>query len=280
MKAPRRSLALLWLTIAPALLHATSIVAYVEAPSVQTSSVGNITTENFNSIAAGIYTTNYVSAIGTYVGTSSNKYAIVAADQFGGAGGTGNYFAIGAQSGSATPVTLNLNAEANYFGFWWSAGDANNAITFLQNGTALATFTTANLIALLPDTANGTVTAINGTSYHTNTYYGNPNNTSQDTNEPFAYVDIIATGIQFNQIQFSNSNTTGSGFESDNHSVANGVSGPPGGDVLVQNVPLTPAAVPEPGTWALLLSGLAAAGLMRSRRTATIALNIRVTEGH
>ena len=87
--------------------------------------------------------------------------------QYGGAGGSGNYFAIGAESSSTDPVTLSLSSEANYFGFWWSAGDVNNSITLLQNSTALATFTTANIVALLPNTLNGTVTAINGIVYNT-----------------------------------------------------------------------------------------------------------------
>ncbi len=247
--------------LAATALQAAAIVAYVEAPSVQATSVSNVSTENFNSAATGIYSTNYVSSIGTYAGSSTNKFAIVAADQYGGAGGTGNYFAIGAQSGTANPVTLTLNTNANYFGFWWSAGDSLNSITFLLNGVALATFKTSDIETLLPNTTTGTVTAINGSVYNTKTYYGNPNNSSQDTAEPFAYVDVIATGLYFNQIQFANTNTS-SGFESDNHSVAYGVTGPPTGDVIVENVPLF---APEPGTVALMLLGIGATALIRRR---------------
>jgi hypothetical protein len=190
----------------------------------------------------------------------------VSANQYGGAGGTGEYFAVGAESSSTAPVTLALTSEANYFGFWWSAGDVNNSITFLQNGVALATFTTANVVALLPNTVSGTVTAINGSVYNTKNYYGNPNNLSQDNAEPFAYIDVIANGIQFNQIQFSNP-TTASGFESDNHSVAAGVTDPPSGDVIVENVPLTAAATaPEPETWILLVAGVGVIGFSRWMR--------------
>ncbi len=244
-------------------LRGQSIVAYVEGPGVQVTSVtstSGVTTENFNWLSGGTYTSPVATAIGTYEGSSTSKFAIVSANQYGGAGGTGKYFAVGAESGSSAPVQLNLYAEANYFGFWWSAGDRNNSITFLQDGTALATFTTATLVALLPKTAGATVTAINGTTYSTTGYYGNPNN-AQDSNEPFAYVDVIATGLQFNQIQFAN--TISTGFESDNHSVAAGVTGPGDGDVVVQNVELI---TPEPIPFTMMALGLVLIGGSRLRR--------------
>ena len=77
---------------------------------------------------------------------------------------------------------------------------------------------------------------------------------------------MIANGLQFNQIQFGNI-TTASGFESDNHSIADGVTDPPPGDVIVQNVPLPSAATaPEPETWVLLLTGVGLIGLARFAR--------------
>lgn len=235
---------------------ANSIVAYVEGPGVQSSSVSNIATETFEGATPGIYTNSFSSSIGAYQGTGESKFAIVRADQYGGAGGTGNYFAVGAESHSADPVRLTLSSEANYFGFWWSAGDRNNSITFLQDGVALATFTTADLVTLLPNTPSGLVTAINGQTYATQDYYGNPNS-HNDTNEAFGYVDIIANGLYFNQIDFGNNGSTGTGFESDNHSVAANVLAPPDGDVVVQDVPLTEAAMaPEPNTVVFLLTAL------------------------
>jgi hypothetical protein len=243
---------------------ANTIVAYVEAPHIQASSLSGITTSTFDSFSTGNYSSPLTTAIGVYEASPTDQFNLHAADQYGGAGETGNFFAIGSDSGYTGPLVLNLNSQENYFGFWWSAGDANNSISFLENGTVLATFTTANLVSLLPNTQNGTVTAINGTTYNTKNYYGNPNNLSQDTNEPFAYVDIIANGISFNQVSFYN--TLGTGFESDNHSVASGVTTPPSGDVIIENVPLTTAGqnqVPEPGTALLLLSALFGALLLR-----------------
>ena len=144
---------LLSLMVGPVALPGNTIVAYVEAPTIQASSVPSITTETFDALTPGIYSTSVVGAIGTYVGTSTIPFAIVGADSYGGAGGSGRYFAVGSESGSAGAVVLDLSSEENYFGFWWSAGDSQNSVTFLQDGTPLATFTTANLVTLLPRSA-------------------------------------------------------------------------------------------------------------------------------
>ncbi len=257
-------LALVWLTFGTRVLQGTSIVVYVEAPTVQSSSVTGVTTENFDELAPGNYTTSYtnIGGIGTYRGTPTTPFAIIAADQIGGAGGSGNYFAVGSETGSQGSVELDLSSEANYFGFWWSAGDVNNSVTFLLDGTALATFTSLDIITLLPNSVGTTVQAVNGTNYNTIDYYGNPNN-GNDANEPYAYVDIIATGLQFNQILISDPQFTG--FESDNHSVANGVAIPPTGDVFVSALELTPEALPEPGSWRLTILGIGVVAFARLR---------------
>ena len=247
---------------------ANTIVAYVEAPGFQASSLSGITTTDFNSLSTGNYSTPLTTAIGVYQASSSDQFRVIGADNYGGAGGIGNYFAIGSESGFTGPLVLDLNSDANYFGFWWSAGDANNTISFLENGVLYATFDTADIVGLLPNSPSGTVTAINGSTYNTQNYYGNPNNLAQDTQEPFAYVDVIANGLTFNQISFSNANLF-SGFESDNHSVAVGITDPPTGDVIVESVPLTAAAqTPEPGTAFLLVAALGGLGLLKSRRSA------------
>ena len=94
------------------------IVMTNEAPGAQTSTVAGVITETFNSFGTGQY-----SSLQTAVGSlsTSGSLAIVSADIYGGAGGTGNYFALGAQSGSALPVTLTFKGSESYFGLWWSA---------------------------------------------------------------------------------------------------------------------------------------------------------------
>lgn len=249
------------LTLSAFALHASSISLYVEGPTIQSSSVPGITTEAFDELSAGIYTTSVTTGVGTYMGTPSTPFAIINADQYGGTGGTGTYLAVGSETGAPGDVLLQLNSPQNYFGFWWSAGDAFNSITLLRNGSQLATFTTAQLITLLPRSGGTTVTAINGTQYNTIDYWGNPNS-GQNFGEPYAYVDLIAAGAVFNQVLISNPGNTG--FESDNHSIALGVTDPPIGDVIVSTVPGT---VPEPSTSAFAILGLSALFLGRAKVT-------------
>ena len=239
--------------------HAASIIAYVEAPTVEATTVPGAITSNFEGLPAGIFTTPLSTLIGTYNSGGGPGYAIVNADSYGGAGDTGQYLAVGVQSQSPGPVLLTLKAPSNYFGFWWSAGDNSNSLTFYSGGQLVATFTTNQIVALIPNDPNTTVTAINGSVYHTNQYYNNPN--GGDASEPFAYVDFIATGLTFDQVGFSNP-SLGSGFESDNHSVAANVTGPPITDVIVENVPL---AAPEPASYAMIGGGLCALAFIRRR---------------
>ncbi len=217
----------------------SQVVVTIEKPGVQSSSVPNITTETFDSFVPGIYT-SLVSNIGTY---SSPGEAIVSANQYGGAGGIGNYFSIGAQSGQLTS-TLTLPANEAYFGFWYSAGDSQNAISLYENNTLVYNLNTQSLINFINAQPNSS------------SYYGNPNN-GQDSGEPFAYVNFFGTnGTVFNKIVFTNS-SLGTGFESDNHSISPTQTRPTG-------TPITP----EPGSVAMLVGmGISGAAFLRRKRT-------------
>lgn len=221
-------------------------VLTANAAGSQSSTVANVTTENFDSFKAGRYQT-LTTAVGTL--TSPNMQ-IVSSDQYGGAGGQGNYFSIGAQSG-ATSATLLLNGAQAYFGFWWSAADHENKITFLSHGSVVAGFDASTAIGSL------------GSSYLGNPN-GNPSN-PPDAGEKFAYLNVIGTnGSTFDEVDFSNL-STGTGFESDNWSVR--------GTPLTPTYPgtpiggLTPAAVPEPSSLAMTTVGISAlVGLISARR--------------
>ena len=183
------------------------VVMTVEAPGAQSSTVAGVTTETFNSFSTGQY-----SSLQTAVGTlsTSGSLTIVAPDIYGGAGGTENYFALGAQSGSADPVTLTFRGPQSYFGLWWSAADANNTVTFYSGSSALMTFSEASAFSIA--TPGGA-------------YYGNSNN-GGDTGEPSAYLNFNGTnGTAFTSVVFSNNGTTGTGFEAGNFSIG-GVAGP------------------------------------------------------
>lgn len=251
----------------PGLVSAASLNIYLSAPTEQSTSVSGTTTETFNNLPLGVQSTPYASAIGTYNFSSTAHMAALSADQYGGATNS-EYVALGAQSHSSAPVTLTLSTPANYFGFWWSAGDASNGLSFYYNDTLLTRMTTATIVSLL-SAHNGTVTALNGSTYSKSSYYGNPNN-GKDSNEPFSYVNIFADGTGFNKIVFDNSGGTGSGFETDNHSVRLSAAAPTPDSVFVQSVQATAVSVsPEP--FSAALSGFGLVGLafaLRLRRKA------------
>ncbi|QFS44295.1 hypothetical protein GXM_01768 [Nostoc sphaeroides CCNUC1] len=140
-------------------------------------------------------------------------------DQYGGADGTGKYFDVDSnRSGkdkdgkpNQTVSTLDLtNNPQSYFGLWWSAGDANNVLEFYSKGNLVEKITTADVvsyIAKLPNKAS---------------YYSNPNSAfkGQNSGEPYAFINFYDVAGTFDQVKFTN--IGGTGFESDNHTVATG----------------------------------------------------------
>lgn len=211
-----------------------------------------VQTETFNQAALGQYS-QYSSVLGSFTG----RFQVQGSDQFGGANNS-DYMAFGAQSGSESNVTLALNNAANYFGFWWSAADANNEVRLFSNGSRVGTVSDAQLSSML---SGSSVQALNGQTYQSSDYYCNPNNMRQDCGEAFAYINVFASGTTIDKIVFSNGGSTGTGFEGDNYSVATGLVSP--GYTSSQA-----AATPEPGTIATMLASLAAIGfgVVKQRR--------------
>lgn len=185
-------------------LHA-GIVFTIENPGVQATTVFGALTETFNSLTPGPVTTYDSPGIGTFTGGE-----IVAANQYGGAGGTGNYYAVGNESHS-TLGTLTLNSPQDYVGLWWSAGDPLNILQFFDGAALVGTFDVADIVG------SGLSPA----------YYGNPNNRSEDSGQPFVYLDFTTTGgTQITSLDFENA--IGTGFELDNVSVFGSPITPPG----------------------------------------------------
>src|SRR5208283_3224525 len=106
-----------------------TLKVYLSPPAAQSSSVSAVATETFDAQTTGVKTTAYVSAagIGTYTGSATNPFAIMAPDVWGGATDSThtsptNYLGVGSDSDSTAPVYLTLTNPASYVGFWWSAG--------------------------------------------------------------------------------------------------------------------------------------------------------------
>jgi hypothetical protein len=112
-----------------------TLKVYLSPPAAQSTTVTGATTETFDTLTAGTIYTSYVSAIGSY----SGPIGIMAFDVYGGATDSShtsptNYFGVGKDSNSTSPVTLTLTHPVSYFGFWWSAGDQYNRVD-LRQGT-------------------------------------------------------------------------------------------------------------------------------------------------
>ncbi|MCC5608702.1 hypothetical protein LC612_18380 [Nostoc sp. CHAB 5834] len=180
--------------------------------NAQSSNLDNARVQNFDAetkgySAAGFQWTN----VGSYTNT-----LIVDKDQYGGANGTGKYFDVDSnRSGkdkdgkpNQTVSTLKLTTAQSYFGLWWSAGDNNNVLEFYSKGNLVEKITTADVvsyIAKLPNKAS---------------YYSNPNSAfkGQNSGEPYAFINFYDVAGTFDEVKFTN--IGGTGFESDNHTVA------------------------------------------------------------
>jgi len=212
MKTKNLVLAAIALLVMVSVARADVVMTYAEAPNDQTSDVPGAIIQDFNSLSVGIHTDFTWANDGTTIGTY-DKLSVLAKNQYGGAGGIGVY-PVTSDSKSlgdvpSTTFTLanpSTSAYTQYFGLWWSAGDPANVLEFFKSGQLVAYFTTGNLMDHLNE--------IPGTPYR-----GNPNNRSEDAGENFAYINFYATaGTSWDTIVFANN--ASSGFENDNHAVA------------------------------------------------------------
>jgi hypothetical protein len=160
-----------------------------------------------------------------------------AANQYGGADGSGYYPTVSNSSYTLTLTTSGDVPGVNYFGLWFSALDNGNELQFYEDSTLLYTFTPAlfrTLVGACPGSA----------------FCGNPTTTfsRQDPNEQFAFLNFFYVGGgYFNKVVFTQTNTAG--FESDNHTVAYLNPPVPSGTLI--------EAAPEPGSIALVALGAA-----------------------
>jgi hypothetical protein len=175
------------------------------------------------------------------------------ADQYGGAGGNTRYAEV---DGAAYTLTLTAKDSLNndvpltYFGYWLSALDRGNQLTFYNGDTIVASITPSDVLG-----NTGSCPNFNN-AY--NPYCGNPNDplaNRRNKGEPYAFINVYFTGgDSFNKIVFSEIPDVGD-YESDNHTVGYFVN--------------TGGVVPEPATWAMMIMGFGLVGFAARRRRAT-----------
>jgi hypothetical protein len=153
-------------------------------------------------------------------------------------GGPGSPFATTTGPNSSTSITLVMPSPQKYLGFWWSAGNSGNLVTFYSGETKILEVNTDgifNFLGAAPTVENtspldttfedtGQIQSVGGTSYFKHHYFGMPRGyTSIPIDQtqwngtftkffPFVYMHVFSQGgLTFDRVVYS-----GQGFEFDN----------------------------------------------------------------
>jgi hypothetical protein len=174
------------------------MITYAEKPSETNSSLIGTDVFSFNGLKTGRSNNVAWKGVGRF-----DQLFVKGADAYGGAADEKNpKGSLYSLQGAGTPVlssTLKLEEASSYFGLWWSAGDAQNVLSFYNGDALIGQFTTASLMEPLPAE-----------------YDGNPINRSINSNEPYAFINFFGDEkTAWNRIVLTNNGS--SGFESDNY---------------------------------------------------------------
>jgi len=215
-------------------------------------------TETFNALATTSSSggTSFISTFGNngaITGAFSGVFGILNHDQYGGANtptpvaGASKYIVTFDGTTGLHVKFSHTNAVpgVNYLGLQISALDAGNQLTLYRAGIVLGTYGPAALAK-----AAGTCPTVKGAA---NPYCGNPT-TGENTGEQYAYINFFDLSGYFDELMLTE--TSGGGFEADNFTVG----------YLNPITPFGTVLVPEPGSVAVVLSGLFGMMLLRRRR--------------
>ena len=186
-----------------------SIKVTIEAPRIQTSQLPNSDEYfviDFDDQRTG--TAGFSKSNGTTIYEYTSNLEIKNANQWGGAGGS--KFITQESIQSIRSYTIKINEDQKYFGFWWSAGDPYNQITFKNDGREVAVFRTEDLVDFINSSGVD----------DTDAYYGNPSysgNQRDHRNEPFSFVNVFFNNQAYDEIVVATLTEGGAAFESDNH---------------------------------------------------------------
>lgn len=217
-----------------------------------TFSTGGVETFESRTTDCNVCGHNFTTDFGTggAIQGAYTNVAVINADQYGGAGGSGKYAVTFGSSGYSLNLSSTIPGGVNYFGYWLSALDKGNQVSFYSSGKLLFTFAPQDVI-----------TEVNRHANHAS-YYGNPNASRLGNNsgEPYIFLDFFADHGNFDKVVFAENPQVG-GYESDNHTVGHFVTKGTG-----TSIPLINSAVPEPATWGMMIAGFGMVGSGMRRR--------------
>lgn len=211
------------------------VTVTIEAPTVVNTTVAltNSTVINFNAVPVGANASITSAPLAAGATVSYDSFTASAADIYGGAANT-TYSTVG----TATTITLGNTNGAHYFGLWASALDTGNVISIYKGSTLLYTqdLYTAGNVTATSSAYNGNPTA--GTNF------------GSDAFEKFVFFNFTVDGTGYDKIVLSNA-PGGGAFENDNNTFGN----------------IDSTTVPEPASWALMVTGFAMVGFSMRKRS-------------
>ena len=198
---------------------ATSAQAFtvtIEDPTVQSYPITNdVFIVDFNNQTLG--NNGFSLSNGDITYTYSDELAITESSEWGGANSS-QFITNSTLPGEPGNYKISINQKQKYFGFWWSAGDPYNRITFKNDGKVVAVLQTDDIV--------NHINKINDVARQS-AYKGNPNggNTQWSLPQIYTFVNVFFNhnGEAYDEIVVEiMSNPEQAGFESDNHTFSVG----------------------------------------------------------